>query len=156
MCRPDLCLLLRGRRSPLLRERSPRGPARLVSFPPPTLSLGRLRRGGAGQIASTEPSSTTPRAMRRDARAGNMSPGGPGAILWDARRSPITFSTRPIPLAGAGSSLIYTFRLVRIAFSSSLLSAGFWKNAVAPAFRARSSKVAGLRELSTMTGTVWR
>ena len=115
MCRPDWCLLLRGRRSPLLRERSPRGPDRLASFPPTTLSLGRHRLAEVGQIASTEPLSTTPRAMRRAARAGSMSPGGPGAILRDTRRSLIIFSTRSIPLAGAGGSSIYTLRSVRLA-----------------------------------------
>lgn len=100
MCRRASCLWP--------RERSPRRPAKLVLFPPPTLSLGRLRRAGARRIASTERSWRIPRAMRRDARAGNMSLDGPGAVLSKARRSPITFPMRPVPLAGAGSSLICT------------------------------------------------
>src|SRR5271156_2828045 len=43
-------------------------------------------------------------------------------------------------------------RLTRITFMSSSLSAGFWKNAAAPDFRARSSLVWGSRALSTITG----
>ncbi len=46
--------------------------------------------------------------MRRDAPAGSMSLDWPGAILSKARRSPNTFSMRPIPLAGADASLICT------------------------------------------------
>ena len=99
MCRPASCLLL--------RERSPRGPARLVLFPPPALSLGGLRRG-TPQIASTARPQRIPREMTQDARAGGISPDGPGAIPSNARPSPITFFMRPVPLAGAGGSSICT------------------------------------------------
>jgi len=100
MCRPAWCLLL--------RERSARGPVRLILFPPPALSLGRLRRAGAGQLASTERPWTIPKAMRQEVRAGGLSPDGPGAILSNARRSLITFFMRPVPPVGAGGSLMCT------------------------------------------------
>src|SRR5580693_10429795 len=44
-------------------------------------------------------------------------------------------------------------RLTRITLSNSSLSAGFWKNAAAPAFKAFSSLFCGSRALSTITGT---
>ncbi len=42
---------------------------------------------------------------------------------------------------GQGAGCVDAPRLTRITFSSSSLSAGFWKNAAAPAFKARSSLV---------------
>jgi hypothetical protein len=51
--------------------------------------------------------------MRRDARAANMSLDGHGAVQPESRRSRNTFPMRPIPLAGAGDSLMCTLRDVR-------------------------------------------
>ena len=108
MCRPAWCLLPRRASCLLLRERSSGRPARLVSPPPPTLSLGRRRRAKAGRIASTELPYRIPRAMTQNARAGSISPDGPGAILSNSPRSPITFFIPLVPLAGAGGSSIST------------------------------------------------
>lgn len=52
--------------------------------------------------------------MGQDARAGDISPDGHGAIPSKARRSPITFFMRPVQLAGAGGSLMCTLRSVRL------------------------------------------
>src|SRR5579872_7304589 len=58
--------------------------------------------------------------MRQDVRAGSISLDGPGAILSNALLWPITFFTRPVPLAGAGGSLMCTL-------SSDEISTDYWK-----------------------------
>ena len=100
-CRPPSCRCL--------RERSPPRPAKVFSFPPATLFLGRLRRTRAKRIGSTEHSWTIPKAMRRP-RPANTSLDWPGAVPSQARPSLITFSIPPLPPTGAAGSLTYMRR----------------------------------------------
>jgi hypothetical protein len=87
-----------------LRERSPPRLAKVVLLPRATLSPGRLPRPKTKRIGSTEHSWRIHKPTRRP-RPASTSLDWPGAVPLQARRLPITFSIRPLPLAGAGGSL---------------------------------------------------
>jgi hypothetical protein len=106
-----------------------------------THAVDLARRGGVPKdkrapqhgSAVALPSRRPKTVARGDPRADLDQPRGPAHVFETNLRSETSYDGQGAVCCCPGD------RLTRITFISSSLSAGFWKNAAAPAFKARSS-----------------